>query len=173
MGMGLTPTQRDWLHHLKTQSGTPAAAAPESSSSNENDGKSARSINSSFNSSNDRKKDDDGTDLVLVCLSSQGSVYVYSPWQLLSSGQAAEETASETEHDEIMDNGMASLLLGDVWAQLRASFLPLTKPIATLSLTVPLLRKKKIKKRKQHDTNDSSSPTTSAITEQTGTTTHR
>ncbi|GAX22422.1 hypothetical protein FisN_14Hh036 [Fistulifera solaris] len=65
-------------------------------------------------------------ELRLLCLASNGTVYLYNPWLLLSA----------TTHDDIdLQDGMVSFLLGDALLQtLQQSMLPLSQPLRTWSL---------------------------------------
>ncbi|CAB9515085.1 expressed unknown protein [Seminavis robusta] len=75
-------------------------------------------------------------ELLLVCLCSDGSVHVYSPWKLL---QLPATQNKEKEQEDLFANSMSTFLLGDyVLEQLQSSIWPLSQPEATIMLTMPL-----------------------------------
>ena len=91
-------------------------------------------------------------DLVLACLTSDGSVHVYSPWKLLQLASA--KTNEEIGEEDVFANSMSSFLLGDfLLEQLQSNIWPLSQPEASVKLTVPM------RKLKGHRDTPSSSDT--------------
>jgi len=77
---------------------------------------------------------DETTELLLSCLTTDGQIYFYKPMLFLAA----------VEHKNIdMGMGLANLFLGGMLhQQIQESMVPLSQPIATTSLSVPLKRRK-------------------------------
>ena len=78
-------------------------------------------------------------DLLLACVSNSGQVYFYSPWSLLEEVDVATGQKHGRGTAERLDDGFASLLLGQsMLSSLKSNILPLSQPLHTLSLSVPI-----------------------------------
>ena len=87
--------------------------------------------------------DDEASDLVLACLTSDGKVHLYSPWKLLLLGS----NKNHNSHSKNSSNMLSSFWFGSGGTNLLQdnNVLPLRESIASIELSLPYLRK-----RQQH-----------------------
>lgn len=89
-------------------------------------------------------KEEELTDLIMTCLTTDGRVLFYSPQQIFQPNKSEEDSQN-------LESGLATLLLGNaIHQQLEQSVLPLSQPLAIVKLSVPLQRPKSTTKPK-HD----------------------
>ena len=135
---GLSVSQQQWLAHLRTQAAIDTATTTTTTTTQDatTDGAATAAAAAAGGGT---------SDLMLACLTSDGNVHFYSPWDLL--GTAANtaldnETVKKSQQDD-MDHAMASLMLGDsVLTSIQESILPLSQPLQSIALSVPLYRPK-------------------------------
>lgn len=79
---------------------------------------------------------DELAELIMACLTTDGRVLLYNPQKILKT--------SATKDDRKIEDGLAMLLLGnDIHQQLEHTVLPLSQPLAIVSLSVPLKQAEK------------------------------
>lgn len=97
--------------------------------------------------------DPDPTELMLAVLTTDGKIHLYDPWSLLN------PLDGEKGRDGVEDS-MASFLLGEsLLSALNNTYLPLSQPVKTVTLSLPFLRRDTTHKGDYtyHDTNKSTS----------------
>jgi hypothetical protein len=82
MTSGLTVSQTEWLRYLQTQSQSQSKSQPPSSRSTDD-------LDDTDTDTDTATTNSPLTDLVLACLTSDGHVHLYSPWDLLGMAKSA------------------------------------------------------------------------------------